>query len=200
MQRTGGGQGPFPAVLHKTGREPALYGQDIAGFHPKGSDTYHQVLKGVVAQCLYWWQDKGGIVQLPLLHDGNVMPNLRIDWPTDGLELERGAIHLSGMATDRNGNLESVSVHALSEPWMDWVERWDDAVKAAFERSEHLGEARLGAGGRWTFTWIDPPPGEHQLVAFARDADGAVATSNVVRITAAVEAMTANRPWLESAP
>jgi hypothetical protein len=41
MQRTGGGQGPFPAVLHKTGREPALYGQDIAGFHPKDSDTYH---------------------------------------------------------------------------------------------------------------------------------------------------------------
>jgi mannan endo-1,4-beta-mannosidase len=436
MQRTGGGQGPFPAVLHKTGREPALYGQDIAGFHPKGSDTYHQVLKGVVAQCVYWWQDKGGIVQLlfhwgnpmhpngtawkgrpegsqapdigrmvtpgteeyeafhkslsytanylqqladarvpvlfsplheidggwfwwtdvekpentaalyrqvhdylvkqrglnnviwvyhaahscnrmqgqrgwqagraspeqfeeeiafrrryypgdqyvdvvslsaygnpqlgwnrgwedarqsayrlmrgiapnkplaineereplhpliarqegvnwlwarawyssgptdwlrytfnhehtitldelPLLHDGNVMPNVRIDWPTDGLELQRGEIQLSGMATDRNGNLESVTVHALSEPWMDWVERWDDAVKAAFERSVRLGEARLGAGGRWTFTWSDPPAGEHQLVAFARDAGGAVATSNVVRITAAVEDLARGKP------
>lgn len=72
MQRTGGGQGPFPAVLHKTGREPVLYGQDIAGFHPKGSDTYHQVLKGVVAHCRYWWLEKDGIVQL-LFHWGNPM-------------------------------------------------------------------------------------------------------------------------------
>lgn len=436
MQRTGPGQGPFPAVLHKTGREPALYGQDIAGFHPKGSDTYHQVLKGVVAQCRYWWLEKGGIVQLlfhwgnpmhpqgsawkgrpegseppdigrmvtpgtqeyeafrkslsytadylkqlaearvpvlfaplheidggwfwwtdvenpentaalyrqvyrylvderglnniiwvyhaahscnrmqgrrgwkagratreqfeeetafrgryypgdqyvdvaslsaygnpqlgwnrgwedarqsayqlmreiapnkplaineepeplhpliareegvkwlwarawyssaspdwlrytfnhehmitldelPLLHDGNVMPNARIDWPTDGLELERGELYISGMATDRNGNLASVTIHARSGPWMDWCERGDDAVKAAFERSERLGEARLGAGGRWTFTWKNPPAGHYQLVAFARDADGALATSNVVRVTVGLTDLARGKP------
>ncbi len=122
--------------------------------------------------------------ELPLLHDGNVMPNVRVEWPGDGQAIGQGEIYLSGMASDRNGNLEGVSVYVLHGPWLDWSERtYDQVMGEVKERGVLLGKARIGAGGRWTFTWADAPAGYHQLVALARDTDGAVAHSNVVRIT-----------------
>ena len=61
ISRFGGGP---PAVLHRTGREPAISGTDIYGFHRKFGDQYHKVVRRVVAHCKSWWLEKGGIVQL----------------------------------------------------------------------------------------------------------------------------------------
>jgi len=52
------------AVLHMTGREPAIAGGDMAGWHRKGSPLYHQVLQRTVDRAIYWWRKKGGIVAL----------------------------------------------------------------------------------------------------------------------------------------
>jgi len=420
MERTGGGQGPFPAVLHVSGREPAIYGTDIYGYHTKFNETYHGVVKAVVAKSLQWWQDKGGIVEihyhwgkptdpngsawknkpkgaklldlaktltpgtdeykafhsdlsvtadylkqladakvpvlwrpfheidggwfwwtdpekpentaalyrqmfrylvkerglhnliwvynaahvtrssqkpkdaafadevahrkrfypggeyvdiasidaypnpqlgwnapwedarqkayelmqaiapgkplaisedngplnpdskqcppwvfdmawfsmlcpadwtrrafnhdhmitldeLPLLADRNAAPNVRIERPTDSMAMATADIEVTGFASDRNGNLESVSVHGLSEPWLTCEERDDEAVQKAFAGGKALGEARLGADGRWTFTWNDAPAGYHNLVAIAKDKAGAVSSSNVARVTVRIE-------------
>ncbi len=428
VQRNGGGQGPFTFVLHASGREPALYGEDIGGFHPLGSEIYHQVRRGVVKKCLFWWQEKGGIVtmawhwknpmhpdghhhkgrqpagveppdvgkmvtpgteeyeafhrvlgqtadnledladahvpiiwrpfheidggwfwwtdsetpentatlwrqmfdylvnergihnliwtyhaahtshrrgakdatfedeiahrkrfypgaeyvdmaslsaygnpklgwsgpqqenyarayelmqgvapgkplciaenhggllnpviaqkkgpawvyqmawtpgertwvaftfnhehfikldELPVFHGGNVMPNVRIDWPTDGLAIGADQIKLAGFAADRNDNLKEVSVLALHGPWLDWKDRGYESVMGMVkDRGELPGKARMGAGGRWTFTWRNIPAGHHQVVALARDTKGAVAHSNVVRMTAGIENLALGR-------
>jgi hypothetical protein len=87
-----------------------------------------------------------------------------------------------------------VSVHALSEPWRVW---WDlpggleyvDAhqpMRDAFGPDTYLGQAELQPDGRWSFTWENPPAGFHNIVAFARDAEGADAVSNVVRLSAGI--------------
>jgi hypothetical protein len=99
-------------------------------------------------------------------------------------EREGCDVHLSGFASDRNANLKSVTLHALGEPWRNWFLRGDAEVLKAFESSARLGEARLAPDGRWTFTWSSAPPGFHNVVALARDSDGAVACSNVIRLTA----------------
>jgi len=57
------GGGP-PAVRHKTGRDPALYGADIYGYHRDNPPLYHQVVRGTVEQCRRWWLHKGGLVSL----------------------------------------------------------------------------------------------------------------------------------------
>ncbi len=57
--------------------------------------------------------------ELPVFHGGNVMPNVRIEWPTDGLAIETDEVEMAGFASDRNGNLQSVSVYALRGPWLD---------------------------------------------------------------------------------
>ncbi len=146
---------------------------------------------------------------LPLLHGGNVMPNVRIDWPVDGSLIGGGDVFVSGMAADRNGKLERVSLHVLSGPWMDWSERSHGQVMAVLEaRGKLLGEARLGAGGRWTYTWENAPSGHHQLVALARDSDGAVAYSNGVRMTKGLDNLARGKPmqassvspWCEGLP
>lgn len=131
--------------------------------------------------------------ELPLLHDGNVVPNVRIDWPIDGLEVQSGEIAITGFASDRNGNLESVRVYVLSKPWLEYSERNDQAIKEEFADAKLLGEARMGANGRWTFTWTNPSSGFHQLVAMGRDTEGAVAYSNVVRITVGLENLARGR-------
>ena len=61
---SGPGSGPFEAWILASGREPALRGFNIAGFHPPGGDIYHGVLKGTVQRTLYWGRDKGGIVAM----------------------------------------------------------------------------------------------------------------------------------------
>ncbi len=140
--------------------------------------------------------------ELPLFRDANVMPDVRIDWPLDSLRAEPGEIQISGVATDRNGNLETVSVHVLSEPWLNWSRRGDPGasslrtpgVKEEFERGRRLGEARIGYGGRWTYTWRNVPAGYHQLAAFARDTEGAVGTSNVVRMAVGLNDLARSKP------
>jgi hypothetical protein len=130
--------------------------------------------------------------ELPVLHGNNVMPNVRIDWPTDALAMERGAIQLSGIATDRNGDLKKVQVYVLAEPlggapWLQWMSRpYEDVLKQVEEHGVLLGTARMGAGGRWALTWETPPPGYHQFIALASDGQNAVAHSNVVRATVGV--------------
>ena len=125
--------------------------------------------------------------ELPLLVDGNVMPNVRIAEPADGAALSGPNVLLAGLASDRNVNLRSVTVYALSGPWRNWFLRSDAAVLAAFSESMRLGEARLTPGGRWTFTWENAPAGFHNVVAVARDAEGLVACSNVIRVTVGME-------------
>lgn len=142
--------------------------------------------------------------ELPLLHDGNVMPNVRIVRPTDNSAIEGDAVEVAGFASDRNGNLEHVTVYALSEPlgggpWLDWQTRaYDDVVKQVNERGARLGEARIDAQGRWTFTWRNVPAGYHQLAALAQDADGAIAHSNVVRVTVRIENLALGRAAIAS--
>ncbi len=132
--------------------------------------------------------------ELPVLRDGNVTPNVRISHPAEGVEARGRRLHILGLAGDRNGDLESVSVHALSEPWRVW---WDlpgaleyvdahQSMRDAFGEETLLGEAEVEPDGRWSFTWENPPAGFHNVVAFARDAEGAVGASNVVRISAGI--------------
>ncbi len=152
------------------------------------------------AWCLAWYIDQMDwarftwnhpyfitLDRLPLLREGNVAPNVRITHPDDGAQLRARQVHILGAATDRNGNLKSVTVYSLKAPWITWHQREDQAVHAAFSEQTRLGEPEMEPDGRWSFTWRDPPPGFHNIVAFARDADGAVACSNVVRIAAGIE-------------
>jgi mannan endo-1,4-beta-mannosidase len=154
--------------------------------------------------CLAWWT--GGksnpaewmretfnhehlltLDELPLMVEGNVMPNVRITEPADGAELRETDVQLSGFAGDRNANLKSVMIHSLPAPWRNWFLRSDDAVIGSFPDSTTLGEASLSPDGRWTFIWKDAPTGIYNVAAFARDADGLVACSNVVRVTVGLE-------------
>jgi hypothetical protein len=154
--------------------------------------------------CLAWWT--GGksnpaewmretfnhehlltLDELPLLVEGNVMPNVRITEPADGAELRETDVQLSGFAGDRNANLKSVMIHSLPAPWRNWFLRSDDAVIGSFPDSTTLGEASLSPDGRWTFIWKDAPTGIYNVAAFARDADGLVACSNVVRVSVGLE-------------
>jgi hypothetical protein len=125
--------------------------------------------------------------ELPLLVEGNVMPNVRITAPADGAELCGPDVSLSGFASDRNANLKRVTIHALPAPWRNWFLRSDDAVIEAFPDSTTVGQASLTPDGRWTFTWQNAPAGIYSAVTLARDADGLVACSNVVRITVGLE-------------
>jgi len=125
--------------------------------------------------------------EIPVLVAGNVLPNVRIDAPADGAELRTINVQLSGFAVDRNANLEEVSVHALRGPWRNWFLRGDAAVLEAFAEETSLGQARLSPDGRWSFTWKNAPAGICNLVAVSRDADGAVACSNAVRVTVGLE-------------
>jgi mannan endo-1,4-beta-mannosidase len=125
--------------------------------------------------------------ELPLLIEGNVMPNARIAEPADGAALRGPNVSLAGFASDRGANLRSVTVHALPGPWRNWFLRADVDVLDAFPDSTRLGEARLTPDGRWSFTWENAPGGFHNVVALARDSQAAVACSNVVRVTVGLE-------------
>ena len=45
------------AVLHMTGREPAISGDDVSGFHRKWDETYRKVLQGTVDGANRWWHE-----------------------------------------------------------------------------------------------------------------------------------------------
>ena len=133
--------------------------------------------------------------ELPLLLEGNVMPNIRIEWPTDALALDKDEVEIAGFASDRNGNLASVAVYAIAGSWLNWLGRGDDQVKKELEtRGKRLGEARIGARGRWTFTWKGVPLGYSQLIAVATDDKGATAWSNAVRVTVGVNDLALGKP------
>jgi hypothetical protein len=159
--------------------------------------------------CLAWYSDckKPGwmrysfnhphmltLDEIPLLVDHNVVPTVRIEVPADGAAVDGARVELAGVAGDRNGNLARVTVHALRGPWRNWDLRGYDDVARMFPDSTRLGEARVDADGRWSFTWNDAPAGYHNLIAFARDADGAAACSNAVRVTAGIENLARGRP------
>lgn len=125
--------------------------------------------------------------ELPLLVEGNVMPNARIESPPDGAALRGPNVSLVGFASDRNANLRSVTLHAVGGAWRNWFLREDEDVQSAFPESTRLGEARIAPDGRWAFTWANAPVGIHNIVALARDAEGLIACSNVVRVTVDLE-------------
>ncbi|MFW6164415.1 MAG: discoidin domain-containing protein, partial [Planctomycetota bacterium] len=184
--------------------------QRVAPGKPLAIGEDHVLLNPDMAQekgpawvyCLAWFSDckKAGwmrhsfnhehmltLDELPLLAAHNVMPNVRIESPADGAALDGPAVEVHGVASDRNGNLASVAVHALSGPWRNWFLRGDDQVARLFPASTRLGEAELKPDGRWTFAWEQAPASFHNLIAFARDAEGAVACSNGVRVTVGLE-------------
>jgi len=125
--------------------------------------------------------------ELPLLREGNVAPDVRIVEPSDGAALRGAEISFSGVASDRNGNLKEVTIHVLSGNWRNWFLRPDKDVLSAFDGATSLGKAELSPGGRWAFTWKNPPNGFHSVVAVARDESGAASCSNVVRVTCGLE-------------
>jgi hypothetical protein len=83
------------AVLHITGREPAISGHDVAGFHRKWEATYRKVLQGTVDEAIRWWREKGGIVTLHYhwMKPGNPVGSA---WVSGGRAAR--AIHPSGCA------------------------------------------------------------------------------------------------------
>ncbi len=96
-------------------------------------------------------------------------------------------VPLAGFASDRNTNLKSAILLALGGPWRNWFLRSDADVAKAFEPSTLPGEAKLAPVGRWTFTWSSAAPGFHNVVALAKDSDGLVGSSNVVRLTVGLQ-------------
>ncbi len=161
--------------------------------------------------CLAWWtggksnpvewmrtsfnhQHMLTLDELPLLVEGNVMPNVRIVEPGDGAELRGPDVLLSGVAGDRNANLKRVTIHALRGPWRNWFLRSDADVIEVFSDSTLLGEARLAPDGPWSFTWKGAPAGIYNVVALAEDAEGLVACSNVVRVTVGLENLARAKP------
>jgi hypothetical protein len=71
-------------------------------------------------------------------------------------------------------------------------------LKVTADYLQQLAEARVPVlwrplheiDGGWTFTWQNAPKGLHNIVAVAEDSDGAVACSNVVRVSVGVENLT----------
>jgi hypothetical protein len=102
-------------------------------------------------------------------------------------ERDGADVQLSGFASDRNANLKHVTIHALPAPWQNWFLRNDADVIDAFPDTTSLGEVRLAPDGHWTFTWQNAPAGIYNVVAFAQDAEGLVACSNVIRVTVGLE-------------
>jgi mannan endo-1,4-beta-mannosidase len=130
--------------------------------------------------------------ELPLLAQGNVMPNVGIAKPFDGAALKGSTIAVSGIVTDRNKNLRSVSLYAIEGPWRNWFVRDETEVLKAFREAACLGEARVQPDGSWSFTWNDPAAGFYSLAALAEDSDGLVACSNVVRVSVGLENLARN--------
>jgi mannan endo-1,4-beta-mannosidase len=154
--------------------------------------------------CLAWWVGGKGnpiswmhttfhhdymitLDELPLFHSGNVQPNVWISTPSDGAALQGPEISFTGVAKDRNGNLKTVRFYALAGPWRNWFLREDEELIKDFGSATPLGEAQLGWDGRWTFRWRPARPGMYNLVALAEDSEGAVACSNVIRVTVGLE-------------
>lgn len=159
--------------------------------------------------CLAWFSDckKPGwmrhsfnhdhmltLDELPPLTGQNVAPNARLEGPPDGAELKGPSLELSGFASDRNGDLKSVAVHALSGTWKNWFLRNDEEVAKLFPDTTRLGEAQLKPDGTCAFTWANAPAGHHNLIAFARDAEGAAACSNAIRVTVGLTNLARGKP------
>ncbi len=125
--------------------------------------------------------------ELPPLGSRNVAPTARLVRPADGAALAGGTVEIEVQAADRNGNLAGVEFYLLPGPWKNWFLRGDDDMEEAMREARRLGEAKPGPDGRATFTWRNAPIGCHDIVALARDADGATSLSNVSRVTVGLE-------------
>lgn len=121
--------------------------------------------------------------ELPPMGSHNIAPCVRIESPAEGTQVEAPGIEITGQASDRNGNLQSVTLYALSGPWQNWFLRNDTELLKAVSGAARLGEAKLLPDGRWSFTWAGAAAGFHTIVAQARDAEGAIACSNAVRLS-----------------
>ncbi len=117
----------------------------------------------------------------------NVMPNVWIEAPADGAFLPAGKIALRGRAGDRDGNLAGLKVVALEGAWKHWHEAGDEALAEAIAGGRVIGKPTVADDGAWSFDWADPSGGWVSVVAVARDAAGAEATSNVLRLAVGIE-------------
>ncbi|MBM4087122.1 MAG: hypothetical protein FJ272_20220, partial [Planctomycetes bacterium] len=154
MERTGGGQGPFPAVLHVSGREPAIYGTDIYGYHTKFNETYHGVVKAVVAKSLQWWQDKGGIVEIHY-HWGKPTDPNGSAWKNK----PKGAKLLDLAKTLTPGTDEYKAFHSDLSVTADYLKQLADAKVPVLWRPFHEID------GGW-FWWTDPEKPENTAALY----------------------------------
>jgi hypothetical protein len=132
--------------------------------------------------------------EAPALHPGNVAPDVRIETPVAGAAVAGNAVRLEGRASDRNGGPVAVELYRAGGAWLRWNERPVSALRERLTAQSRLGEAAVGADGRWFFVWDGAPAGCHDVVAVARDGSGATGLSNVVRLAAGYEDLALGRP------
>ena len=132
------------AVLHVTGREPAIAGGDTAGFHRKWGTTYRQVMQHTVDKAIRWWREKGGIVALQYhwMKPGNPEGSAWVDPP-------RGTGRLDLAKAVTPGTEEHQAVMADLKVTADYLQQLAEARVPVLWRPLHEID------GGW-FWWTDP--------------------------------------------
>ncbi|MBN1420067.1 MAG: discoidin domain-containing protein [Planctomycetes bacterium] len=125
--------------------------------------------------------------EIPALPAANIAPDVRIAGPEDGACIAGSTVAFEIDARDRNGNLGGVELFSLPGPWKNWSLRGEKDTQEALAKAKRIGEAKAAGGGRFTFVWEGAPAGLRDVAAVARDADGAKAMSNVVRLAVGLE-------------
>jgi mannan endo-1,4-beta-mannosidase len=137
------------AVLHMTGREPAIAGGDVAGFHRKWDQTYRQVMQGTVDRSIRWWREKGGIVALQYhwMKPGDPEGSAWVDRPRGSGRLDLAKAITPGTEEHR-AVIEDLKVTA------DYLQQLADARVPVLWRPLHEID------GGW-FWWTDPQTPEN---------------------------------------
>jgi mannan endo-1,4-beta-mannosidase len=120
--------------------------------------------------------------ELPQLVPHNTAPNVRLLQPRDGAEIAGSTVQLRALAGDRDNNLKDVAFYLLRPPWKNWFLRDADDMQKALANGTRLGDADVAPDGAALSVWANASAGFHDVVAVARDAEGAVSMSNVARI------------------
>lgn len=195
------------AVLHMTGREPAIAGGDVAGFHRKWDQTYRQVMQGTVDRSIRWWREKGGIVALQYhwMKPGDPEGSAWVDRPrgsgrldlakaiTPGTDEHRAVIEDLKVTADYLQQLADARVPVLWRPlheidggWFWWTDPQTPENTAALWRLmfDYFVRERQLHNLIWVYNAAHVI---YNVVALAKDSDGLVACSNVVRLTVGLQ-------------
>ena len=137
------------AVLHMTGREPAIAGGDVAGFHRKWDKLYRQVMQGTVDCSIRWWREKGGIVALQYhwMKPGDPEGSAWVDRPRGSGRLDLAKAITPG-TDEHRAVIEDLKVTA------DYLQQLADARVPVLWRPLHEID------GGW-FWWTDPQTPEN---------------------------------------